>query len=132
MKNVYASLCQHFFGILSCNSSVKKYMVSHGRNPLGFIAYISKATINWSVQHLFSHCRCNKASFGCKNNFLTRECSRSSKKVCGSIMYVIKGHLALKGHLAFPLFKLNKARSHQVSDNLDYELIISPRSYRLK
>ena len=59
------------------------YVVSHGLNPLGLI-YISKATRNWHIQYWFCHCRRNVASFKCKNNFLTRGCNRSSRKVFGS------------------------------------------------
>ena len=48
------------------------------------MAYTSKATRNWHVQHRFSHCRGNVASCKCKNNFLTKGCNRSSKKVFDS------------------------------------------------
>ena len=47
---------------------------SHGLNPLGLrlMPDISEATRNWHVQHWFYHCKCNMASFECKNYFLTR------------------------------------------------------------
>ena len=67
-ENAYVSLCQHFFKHLSCNNSVYvswffihllqflpnlNHMVSHGLNLLAsdLMAYISKATRNWNVQH---------------------------------------------------------------------------------
>ena len=45
-------------------------------------ACISESTRNWDVQHWFLSA--DVASFKCKNNFLTRGCNRSSKKVSGS------------------------------------------------
>ena len=44
------------------------------------MAHIPKAIRNWHVQHWFSHCRCNLASFKCKNYFLTRGRNRPSNK----------------------------------------------------
>ena len=62
------------------------------RNPLGLslMVFISKATRNSHVQHRFSHCKCNVASSTCKNNFLTKGCNRSSKKVFGFCTVMIK------------------------------------------
>ena len=129
MKNVYVSLCQHFFETLSCNNSVRKHQITmvlwqylisvqctiglcdlifnsdssiftwcepHGLTwsetswPHYLMAYISKATRNWHVQHWFSYCRRNVASFKCKNNFLTRGCNRYSKKVFSSRTIMMK------------------------------------------
>ena len=44
------------------------------------MAYMSEATRNWHVQHWFSHCGCDTASFKWKINFLRGRCNRSSKK----------------------------------------------------
>ena len=61
------------------------HMFSYGLNSLGLNlkAYISKATRNRHIQHWFSHCRCNVASFKSKHNFLTKWCNRSPKKIFG-------------------------------------------------
>ena len=65
------------------------HLVSHGLNPQILMAYISKATRNWHVQHWFCHCRCDVSSFKCKNNFLTRGCNRSFKKSIWLLYYRI-------------------------------------------
>ena len=66
--------------------------------------YVSKATKNWHVQHWFSHCRCNVASFKCKNNFPLRGCNRFSKKCIWLLDYIgeiIGFHRTLKDEEIF-------------------------------
>ena len=41
------------------------------------MAYISKATGNWHVQHWVSHCRCNVASFKCKSKKFIKNSQQS-------------------------------------------------------
>ena len=64
------------------------FHIAWGPLAWDLMAYISEATMNWHVQHWFSHSRCNIASFKCKNNFLTRGCNRSSKKYMGPGLFL--------------------------------------------
>ena len=80
------SLCDLIFNSDSSIFTWYKPNGSHGLETImasNLMVFISKAIRNWHVHHRFSHCKCNVASFKCKNNFLTKGCSSSSKKVFG-------------------------------------------------
>ena len=62
------------------------HIVSQGlfSSSLNLMTNVPEASMKWNVQKWFSDARCDIVSFKCTNNFLTRECNRSSKKVFGS------------------------------------------------
>ena len=100
-------LCQHFFGTLRCNNSVRthqiigfldhfyQYSMNYIRSFLielpkfltdlshmdsrALLAYILEAARTWHVQHEFSDCRCDIVCIWYNDNFITKYNSKNKK-----------------------------------------------------